>query len=452
MQSAAELQPQAAPPMHACPTPTALQSKHKPPAAPHVVAPVPGLHVVPLQQPPLHGCVPLHVVVQACAVVSQALPSGQSAVAMQPHAPITHAWPLVAAEQSRQALPAAPHVVAMVPALQVVPAQQPPLHGCEPLHALVHACVVRLHAEPIAQSPVALQPHLPPPATISHTAPLGLDAHMLHAPPLAPQLAGSVPGTHAPDAQQPPLHGCSGLQLGVHRCSAPSHASPTLQSAALMQPQVPPLQRWPALEVVQSTHAPPGAPHALAALPAAQVPFEQQAPLHGAVAEHMVEHKCVVVLHAAPDGQSPDELQPHAPPPATTTHAPPMLLPEQLWHAPPDEPHAIEPVPPTHAPARQQPPLHADCVAAPHAVPHTCFMVSHACPDGQSAAELQPQLPITHAWPAPDEVQSRHALPLAPQVIAAPPALQVPPAQQPPLHGDDGEQLLVHACMVVSHA
>jgi hypothetical protein len=78
--------------------------------------------------------------------------------------------------------------------------------------------------------------------------------------------------------------------------------------------------------------------------------------------------------------------------------------------------------------------------------------VSHAFPVGQSLAELQPQAPETHWSPMVFPVQSLHALPELPQVVLMPPVLQVPPEQQPPLHGCEPEQLVVHWCLLVSQA
>jgi hypothetical protein len=60
----------------------------------------------------------------------------------------------------------------------------------------------------------------------------------------------------------------------------------------------------------QLMHA-PDPPQALLAVPATQDPFEQQPPLHVAPVPHDVEHTCVVVLQAWPEGQSAGLLQPH---------------------------------------------------------------------------------------------------------------------------------------------
>jgi hypothetical protein len=39
-----------------------------------------------------------------------------------------------------------PHALVVVPPTQVPLEQQPPLHGCVPLHAVVHVCVDVSHA------------------------------------------------------------------------------------------------------------------------------------------------------------------------------------------------------------------------------------------------------------------------------------------------------------------
>ena len=68
----------------------------------------------------------------------------------------------------------------------------------------------------------------------------------------------------------------------------------------------------------------------------------------------------------------------------------------------------------THVSPLQQPLLQADC-PLPHAVPHWWF-VWHAVWAGQSAATLQPQVPLTHTAPLEDAVQLTHA-PGEPQLV-----------------------------------
>jgi hypothetical protein len=102
----------------------------------------PVLQVPPEQQPPLHGCEPEQVEVHWCFDVSHAFPVGQSLDELQPHAPATHWVPLVDILQSLQDAPVAPQVATSVPGLQVPPAQQPPLHGCDDEQVVVHWCAI----------------------------------------------------------------------------------------------------------------------------------------------------------------------------------------------------------------------------------------------------------------------------------------------------------------------
>jgi len=84
------------------------------------------------QQPPLQAWFWLQAVVHRWVVVLQEYCAAQSVAALQPQAPATQMWPLLLAEQFRHRPPAAPHVVAAVPARQVPLAaaeQQPPLQG-----------------------------------------------------------------------------------------------------------------------------------------------------------------------------------------------------------------------------------------------------------------------------------------------------------------------------------
>ena len=53
-------------------------------------------------------------------------------------------------EQPVQAPPFFPHAVLSVPATQLVPLQQPPLHGIPPAHELVQTCE-ELQASPAGQ-------------------------------------------------------------------------------------------------------------------------------------------------------------------------------------------------------------------------------------------------------------------------------------------------------------
>jgi hypothetical protein len=336
LQSPAAPQPQAPPPeavSHTWPIALPRQVAQTSPIEPQAVVDVPVKHTPPeawLQQPWLHGWLALQALVQVCVPRSQALCTGQSLVWVQPQAPVTQAWPLLLLLQSRQALPALPQLAGTVPALQVPLRQQPPLHGCEALHELVQMRVALSQAEPVLQSPAEPQPQVPPPVTVRQIDPCGLDEQGAHAPPPLPQAAGIVPATHEPAWQQPPLHSCVGLQAVVQVFVPRSQARPAGQSAALLQPQLAARHKWPLVEVVQSTHSPAGAPQALLPVPAAHNPFEQQAPLHGCTAEQPVVHAWAVLSQAAPELQSPALLQPQEPPPATVTQAEPTPFPAQL--------------------------------------------------------------------------------------------------------------------------
>lgn len=78
------------------------------------------------QQPPLQGWVELQAVVQAWVVRLQALPVGQSAAALQPQAPLTHWSPAEALVQLIQLPPAGPHAVALMATHWLVEPQQKP--------------------------------------------------------------------------------------------------------------------------------------------------------------------------------------------------------------------------------------------------------------------------------------------------------------------------------------
>ena len=133
------------------------------PERPHIAFCVPGWQVpfiAALQHPPLHGCAMPQTAVHECDAVSHAKPRGQSAVRLQPHAPLTQACPACDAEQSKQALPVLPQAFTCVPAAQVIPLQQPvlqPVCAMSP-HADSHWCMTVLHERPGPQSAAELQP------------------------------------------------------------------------------------------------------------------------------------------------------------------------------------------------------------------------------------------------------------------------------------------------------
>jgi hypothetical protein len=88
---------------------------------------------------------------------------------------------------------------------------------------------------------------------------------------------------------------------------------------AVEQPHAPALQTGPALHVVVQSLQTPLVPQAKLAVPTAHAPVvlpeatEQQPPLHGCAALHVVVHVCEVPSHAWPVAQSAGPLQPHVP-------------------------------------------------------------------------------------------------------------------------------------------
>jgi hypothetical protein len=237
-------------------------------------------------------------------VAPHAWPIGQSPVALQPQLPAMHCEPS-APPHIWQVAPVEPHAAAVLPVTQVVPLQQPPLQVWPEAQPVEHACVVRLHALPIGQSLGALQPQLP----AMQLWPFALAVQSTHVP-MVPHAAGELPGWHEPDAPQQPLeHGCATPHAVVHTCAATSHEAP-LQSLAELQPHTPLMHAVPSAEVEQSAHAAPVEPQLVLEMPNAQVPLEQQPPLHNCVGLHDELHLCVVVSHASPIGQSAVRLQP----------------------------------------------------------------------------------------------------------------------------------------------
>jgi hypothetical protein len=69
------------------------------------------------------------LLVHTWLVKSHACPVGQSVAMLQPHTPAMHAVPAALPTQLVHAIPLTPHAVPPVPAAQVPPLQQPPLHA-----------------------------------------------------------------------------------------------------------------------------------------------------------------------------------------------------------------------------------------------------------------------------------------------------------------------------------
>jgi hypothetical protein len=178
------------------------QALHVPPLVPQGPLALPGAHC-PESASQLHAVLaaPPQAVPQACVVVLQASPAGQSAAVLHPHVCVwaTHTDPAAFPVQSRHA-PEAPQAVLPVPGRQAPPVpQQPATHGVPGTAQMkVHRPVPTLHpALPPGQSELAAHPHCPPPPIASHARPLvppaKPPAQPAHRPPFAPHSAASVP-------------------------------------------------------------------------------------------------------------------------------------------------------------------------------------------------------------------------------------------------------------------
>ncbi|MCC6806582.1 MAG: hypothetical protein IT381_04085 [Deltaproteobacteria bacterium] len=255
-------QPQVLLPSHTEPSTVAAQSTHAPPVPPHAAGAVPAMQVPLLQQPPLHGCVASHAVVHTLPL--QAWYEPQSVSLLQPQTlPVRQRLPSGELAHAAAAAPSTGH-------------PHFPVRGPDARQPVPFPLVV--------QSAGALHPQTPP---LRHAVPSVLLLQSVQRPPPTPQLAAWVPLAQLPLLQQPPLHFCPGGAHPVVQC-APSQARPALHCDSVVQPQPPLLHRWPSACVVQSRHALPVAPQAVVAAPAAQVPFKQQPPRHGALVLHPV--------------------------------------------------------------------------------------------------------------------------------------------------------------------
>jgi hypothetical protein len=146
-QSVAIAQPQTPVDRQALPDEPPGQKPHVPPSMPQARGDEPVAHMPELQQPPLHGWLPEHVVVHVPLLVSHASSVGQSVATAQPHVPLErHAVPELLPEHEVHMLPAAPHAVGAPPGAHVPALQQPPLHVWVDVHAVVHFWVVVSHA------------------------------------------------------------------------------------------------------------------------------------------------------------------------------------------------------------------------------------------------------------------------------------------------------------------
>jgi hypothetical protein len=211
--------------------------------------------------------------------------------------------------------------------------------------ASTQTCAWRLQL-PVGQSAFELQPHAP----AKHAVPIELAEQLVHAPPVAPHSAVAVPATHVPDAQQPLLQGCAGLQRLVQACLTESQAKPVGQSLAELQPQKPPLalgrHSAPMGLPLHETQAAPDEPQAPIVVPGAHRPPEQQPPLQTCEGEQLDVQLREAESQAWPIGQSAGPAQPQAP----AMHAWPAAELVQSAQLPPNGPHAVVVFPGMHPP------------------------------------------------------------------------------------------------------
>jgi hypothetical protein len=314
---------------------------------------------VPLEQQPwLHGCESLQLVVQRWVPVSQASPTGQSPVTLQPHWWARHWWPSLETVQSTHRSLAAPQAPGAVPRAQVPLEQQAPLQGWLAEQPVVQAWAPVSQEAPEEQSPMLLQPQVPPPVAVTQAEPTPLPRQPWQAPPLLPQAPWMVPPAQVPLLQQPPLHGSTEVQAVPQVWLARLQAWLAGQSAGPLQPQPPLTQAVPALAPLQSRQARPLAPQVPCAVPSLQAPDWQQPPLHGCVPLQALVQVWMARSQAWAGGQSSGPLQPQAPPPATVMQTPPAGLVEQGVQVLPEAPQPVGEVPAAQTPESQQPLWH----------------------------------------------------------------------------------------------
>ena len=205
-----------------------MQSPQSAPLAPQATPSVPVWQLPPVaaeQQPPLHGVFMSHADPHVCVVVLHAWFAAQSLALVQPQTLVPvmsrHAEPaLLPAQLPQLACPSA-HAVDVVPGAHMPPSQQPPLHGCVALHAVVQVPLVVSHDCPPGQSlgPAQLaatpppSPTLPPPRS-----PTPASAAAAIASVMVSQLLASVRAAliAEPSARPPP----SAVTLTLTSCPA----------------------------------------------------------------------------------------------------------------------------------------------------------------------------------------------------------------------------------------
>lgn len=269
---------------------------------------------------------------------------------------------------------------------------------------------------------------------------------------MSPHALSDVPATQLPFAaalQQPPLQGCIVSQDVVQ---APlRQAIPDGQSFAWTQPQAPPTHCEPLALPAHVAHALPFVPHASGAVPATQVPFEQQPPLQAWFASQVVTQ--LPLVQERPVGQSLDVTQPQLVPVQTW---PVAAMAQSTQSAP--VAHALFAVPAMQTPFAQQPLGQGEL--AEQGDWQRCLVGSQP-PDGigQSETALQPHWPPSFTgsqrWPRASFAQAEQTTPPAPHAAGAVPATQVPlvaALQQPPLQGEALSQAVPHRCVVALQA
>jgi hypothetical protein len=332
-----------------------------------------------------------------------------------------------------QASPFAPHALFAMPVTHVLPLQQPPLQMVVvPLHAVEHACVDVLHASLAGHAALVAQPQVPAKQPCD-------DPHVPQRPPFVPHAPTTLPVTHVPAEQHPPLHGLDEPHAVEH--VPPLQARPGRQSDAVVQPHDPDASHTrPFALPAQATHAPPLRPHAGFPVPGWQLVPSQQPPLHVRPPPHPVPQ--VPALHAWWAGQSAVAPHPQVPP---LSQAWPAGEVEQSVHAAPLVPHVAGAAPVTQSfvpVTSQQPPLQAMVVPlTTHVLLHEPVVVSHAWPVGQSLLWTQRHFPPTHEF-VPEH--GPHAAPFVPQAVVEVPSWQAPFESQHPVGHEVGVQEGTH--------
>lgn len=164
--------------MHLWPNWLPLHALHSPPLLPQTASRVPVWQVPFIaaeQQPPLHGVVMSHAGPQVCVVMLHAWLAGQSVTLLQPQVllppMLTQELPLDLPTQLPHSGCPSAQASEVSPVTQVVPLQQPPLHGWVALHVIVQVPAVVSHAWPFGQSAGPVQPTGPPPSPRSPPTP-----------------------------------------------------------------------------------------------------------------------------------------------------------------------------------------------------------------------------------------------------------------------------------------